>query len=229
MISKHKLQFFTEGLFAVVTAGFSVLGFFSSDFSSEIRLVAVGIGGLVLIVWMISVVMRFLFPVITSLRQNRISADQKNRLHVLIEESCNHMSYQYVHSPFYIWHSAEGRYVGKVKMNYAYHDAVQSWLLDLKSAYDASRRDVSSLLQSFPMAISQAARCAKVAEQDLIALLSDTSFAEVDRKRLAREWDSAKNQFNGWLERWQTLFKEIDKWQGKASTTHYVRPLENIG
>lgn len=113
-------------------------------------------------------------------------------------------------------------------MNYSYHGAIQNWLNDLKERLNDPRNNTLLLIGSLSKAIFEAARLAEQVERELNDLLQEKGVSENAKRKIQKDWESARGHFNQWIDKWQTLFKEIEK-SVKTGGAHYIRPLGMIG
>ena len=82
-------------------------------------------------------------------------------------------------------------------------------------------------MDSLSKAIYEANRLAEQVEQELNGLMQD-ELPENEKRRIQKDWDAARGQFNQWIDKWQTLFKEVEK-SAAEMKAYYVRPLGMIG
>ena len=225
-MGKNELTLFEKLLpvSAVVLAGLALFGKGSSDW---VRYAAVGIALLLAAAWLLAEAGWLGRAIKSKLFSSKLTKDQVVRLSVLLDEISNHMSYSYTLSPFSVWHTCSNEYLDSLRMNYGYHSAIHVWLQDLKAKCDDPRADKILLLGSLSKAIYEASRLAEQAERELEQLLGQ-ELTDARRQAIKKNWDSARAHFNQWIEKWRTLFKEVEK------TTHvecvqYFRPLEMIG
>lgn len=223
---KKGLTFF-EKLLPVSAVALAGLALFGQGYPDWVRYAAVGIALLLALAsllaevgWLGKAIKARLFP-------SRLSKDQAIRLSVLLDEIGNHMSYSYTLSPFYVWHNCSNEYSNVLRMNYNYHGAIQVWLQDIKEKCEDPRANNIALLGSLSKAICEAARLAEQAERDLQQLVGHEQLTDAQRQNIKKSWDSARNHFNQWIEKWRTLFMEVEK-ATHVGCVQYYRPLEMI-
>lgn len=210
---------------SVALAGLALFGQGAPDW---VRYAAIGIALLLAVAWLFAEAGWLGKAIKSKLFRSKLTKDQAVRLSVLLDEINNHMSYSYTLSPFYIWHNCSNDYCDSLRMNYGYHGAIHVWLQDLKAKCEDPRANNILLLGSLSKAISEAAKLGEQAERELQELLGHRQMSDAQRQAIKKSWDSARNHFNQWIDKWRTLFKEVEK------TTHvecvqYFRPLEMIG
>lgn len=225
-MDKKELTFFEKSLAVapVVLAGLALFGQGSPDW---VRFVAIVIALLLAVGWLLAEAGWLGKAIKTKFFRTKLSKEQAVRLSVLLDEISNHMSYSYTYSPFYVWHSCSNEHSGKMRMNYNYHGAIQNWLHDLRGKFDDTRNNTVMLVSSLSKAISEAARLAEQVERELHDLLLQNDLSEDSKKKIQREWDLVRGHFNQWTDKWQLLFKEIEK-TTKTGGTYYIRPLGMI-
>lgn len=221
---KHSLF---EKILPIAVAVLAALALFGQGFPDWVRYCAIGIAVLLALAWLFSETGWAGRAIKFRLFHSRLSRDQAVRLSVLVDEIGNHMSYSYNLSPFYVWHYCSNSYAGKIRMNYRYHGAVNDWLLDLQSGLRDPRRKSVLLVGSLSKAIDQATKLAEQVERELNDLLQREDMTEGDRREIRKNWDSARNYFNQWIDKWQILFKEVGKTANVNCVQHF-RPLEMI-
>lgn len=217
-----------DRLLPVGSVSFGLLALFVEDAPVWVKYTAAAIGLVLAVAWLFSKVGWIGKAIKSRLVRPKISRDQAVRLSVLLDETSNHMSYSYTLSPFHVWHICSNDYSGKVRMNYAYHRAIQSWLHSLNGLLSDPRSNAFLFLDLLSKAIVEAAKVAEQAERDLNDFLHEEQVSDDCRKRIQKDWDAARTHFNGWIDKWQTLFREIDK-SVKTGGAHHVRPLGMIG
>jgi hypothetical protein len=226
-VEKNKISLFQK-LLPVAAVVLATLALFGQGFPEWVRYSALAIGVLLAVAWLFSETGWVGRAIKSWLFRSKLSRDQAVRLSVLLDDISNHMSYSYTLSPFYVWRNAANAHPRKIKMNDSYHGAVHDWLLDLKEALTDPRRNSVLLIGSLSKAIHQATRLAKQAESELHELLQRTDLTENDKREIRKNWDSARNHFNQWIDKWQILFREVSK-TANVSCVQYYRPLEMIG
>lgn len=224
---KKEFAFFEKmlPLAAVVLTGLALFGQGSPNW---VRYAAIGIALLLALAWLLAEVGWLGKTIKARLFPSKLSKEQAVRLSVLLDEISNHMSYSYTLSPFYVWHSCSNEHSDILRMNYNYHGAIHAWLIDLKAKCEDPRANSILLLGSLSKAISEAARLGEQAERDLQQLLGHQGLSDAQRQTTKKSWDSARNHFNQWIDRWRTLFKEVEK-TAQVECGQYFRPLEMIG
>lgn len=210
---------------AVALAGLALFGQGTPDW---VRYTAIGIALLLALAWLFAEVGWLGKAIKARLFPSKLSKDQAVRLSVLLDEISNHMSYSYTLSPFYVWHNCSNDYSGNLRMNYNYHGAISYWLLDLKTKCEDPRANNILLLGSLSKAISEATKLGEQAERELQQLLEKQQLSDAQRQAIKKNWDSARNHFNQWIDKWRTLFKEVEK-TAHVECVQYFRPLEMIG
>lgn len=224
---KNELTIF-EKLLPVAAIALTGLALFVQGSPEWVRYTAIGIALLLALSWLLAEVGWLGKAIKARLFPSKLSKDQAVRLSVLLDEIGNHMSYSYTLSPFYVWHNCSNDYSNILRMNYNYHSAIQVWLQDLKEKSEDSRANNIALLGSLSKAICEATTLAKQAEHDLQQLLCHEQLADAQRHSIKKSWDSARNHFNQWIDKWRTLFKEVEK-TSRIDCVQYFRPLEMIG
>ncbi len=227
MEEKSKTSIF-EKLLPIAGVAFAMLSLFVPGTSDWVRFAASFIGVGLIIAWLFSKTGWVGKAIKFRLFRSKLSKDQAVRLSVLLDEISNHMSYSYTLSPFYVWHNCSNEHSDKMRMNYSYHGAIQSWLHDLRERFNDPRNNTLLLVGPLSKAIFEAARLAEQAERELDDLIQQKGLSENARRKIQRDWDSARGHFNQWIDKWQTLFKEIDK-SVKTGSAHHFRPLGMVG
>lgn len=227
MEEKAKLTVF-DRLLPIAGVSFGLLALFVQGAPDLVKYIASAIGFALAIAWLFSKTGWVGKAIKFRLFRSKLPADQAVRLSVLLDEISNHMSYSYTLSPFYVWHSCSNEYSDKLRMNYSYHTAVSSWLHDLKEKFDDPRSNPLLLIGSLSSAIVEAARLAEQVERELNELLQLKGLPDNAKNNIQKDWDSARGHFNRWIDKWQTLFKEIEK-SARIGGAHHIRPLGMIG
>lgn len=204
------------------------LALFGPGFPNWIRYTALSIGFILLFGWLFAQTGWIGRAIKARLFRSRLSKDQATRLKVLLDEINNCLSYSYTLSPFYVCNEISNRNAGKIEIDWSYHNAIQAWLLDLNEHLSDSKGNTLLFIGSLSKAISALTICAERGERDLQKLLSRSDLGEQEKLYICKRWDAAKNHFNHWLDKWQTLFKEISK-STNIQVVQYFRPLEMIG
>lgn len=225
--AKDKTSHF-EKLLPIASAFFGLLALFVQGTPDWVKYAASSIGFVLALAWLFSKTGWLGKALSFRLFRSKLSKDQAVRLSVLLDDINNHMSYSCMFSPFYVWHSASNKCAGKIKINYSYHSAISDWLRDLQEALKDPRRSSVLLIGSLSKAIYQTTKLAEEAERELHDLLLRGDLSEGDKKEIRKNWDSARNQFNQWIDKWQILFKEVGKTANVSCVQHF-RPLEMIG
>lgn len=226
-IEKSKTSLFKR-LLPIAAVVLAALALFGQGFENWVRYTALGIGLLLAAAWLFSETSWAGKAIKFRLFRSKLSKDQAVRLSVLLDEISNHMSYSYTLSPFYVWHSCANEHSDKMKMNYSYHGPIQNWLNDLRERFSDPRNNTLLLIGSISKAIFEAARLAEQVERELNDLLQQQGLSENAKKKIQRDWDSVRGHFNQWIDKWQSLFKEIEK-AAKTGGVHHIRPLGMIG
>jgi hypothetical protein len=224
---KKDLSFF-ETLLPVAAVALAGLALFGQGYPDWVRYVAIGIALLLALAWLLAEAGWLGKAIKARLFPSKLSKDQAVRLSVLLDEIGNQMSYSYTLSPFYVWHNCSNDYSNILRMNYNYHSAIQIWLQDIKAKSEDPRANNIALLGSLSKAICEAARLAEQVEHDLQQLLNHERLTDAQRHNIKKSWDSARNDFNQWIDKWRTLFKEVEK-TSHIECAQYFRPLEMIG
>jgi hypothetical protein len=217
-----------DRLLPIAGLSFGLLALFVQGAPDWIKYTASSIGLVLAIAWLFSKVGWVGRAIKFRLFRSKLSKDQAVRLSVLLDEISNHMSYSYTLSPFYVWHSCSNDHSDKLRMNYSYHGAIQNWLNDLKERLSDPRNNTLLLIGSLSKAVFEAARLAEQVERELNDLLQEKGLSENAKRKIQKDWESARGHFNQWIDKWQTLFKEIEK-SVKTGGAHYIRPLGMIG
>ena len=97
------------------------------------------------------------------------------------------------------------------------------WLRDLKDLFNAPGSNKLILLGFLSRAIHEATRMAESAEHELNYLLRDKEATGQYRARIVKDWDAAREHFNIYIDKWETLFKEINKTTGLNCDDYYTR------
>lgn len=226
MVKKELTVF--EKLLPVAAIALTGLALFVQGSPEWVRFTAIGIALLLALSWLLAEVGWLGKAISARLFPSKLSKDQLVRLSVLLDEIGNHMSYSYTLSPFYVWHNCSNEYSNLFRMNYNYHGAIQAWLQDIKAKCEDPRANNIAVLGSLSKAIFEASRLAEHAEHDLQQLLSHEQLTDAQRHNIKKSWDSARNHFNQWIDKWRTLFKEVEK-TSHVECVQYFRPLEMIG
>lgn len=159
--------------------------------------------------------------------RSKLRSEQSVRLTTLLDDINNLMSYSYVHSPFYVWHSISNEFSEAVRMEYGYHGAVYSWLLDLKAQFEDPAFNNMLLFPSLSKAILEANKLAERAKRDFEELLRKGTVSEQQLKSLRKDWDSSRSQFNQWIGNFRALFKALNS-EHKLSCVDYFRPIAMV-
>lgn len=228
MATDNKKTSVFERAIAIAGLALAALGLFDRSSSDLIRYGVVFIGVIVALTLLLTEVRyvftriwRWLFP-------RTLSKSHAYRLEALLGDMSNHMSYSYTHSPFYVWRECSNKYDANIRMNYRYHGAVHSWLEDLRSRLKESGTNKLLLVCSLSKAILEAVKLAEAASDELNELLRSEAVPEREKRRVQKDWDSAKDLFNHWISDWKTLFHEISI-SNKEEAPHYLPPLKSIG
>lgn len=226
MTANTKLSLFEK---AVPVAGvlFGLLALFTQGAPTWVRYLGMAIGVLLVAAWLISRASWLGKRITFRIFRSRLSKDQAVRLDVLMDETSNHVSYGYTLSPFYVWRQAANRHPDSIKMNYSYFHAIQRWVSDVRLQQGNSQMSTALLVKLLSSAICEATKLGEFAENELNEMLRDTSLPQDERSEIARNWESARIHFNQWIDKWQTLFKEINK-KMDAHCIDYFRPLEGM-
>lgn len=217
-----------EGLLPIAGVSFGLLALFAQGTPHWVKYAASSIGVVLTVAWLFSKTGWIGKAIKFRLFRSKLSKDQAVRLSVLLDEISNHMSYSYTLSPFSVWHNCSNEHSDKLRMNYSYHAAIQSWLHDLSERFSDPRNNTLLLIGSLSKAILEAARLAEQVERELNDLLQEKGLSENAKRKIQKDWDSARGHFNRWIDKWQTLFKEIEKLV-KTGGAHHIPPLGMIG
>jgi hypothetical protein len=204
--------------------GLSVLSLFGNGYPAWVQYFAIGIASVIVLGWLISetgwlgraIKLRF-FP-------NKLTKDQRIRLAVFLDEINNVLSYSYTYSPFYVWHSNLNKPNQQIRMDYAHHNAIFTWIVDIRDTLAQPKVNALYVIPSLSKALSEATKLGEKAERDLQELYLNSDLNDSDKRRLKKDWDSAKTRFNSWINSFSALSKEINK-SIASSCVHYFRPL----
>jgi len=224
---KIKSNWFIK-LYPIVGLALAILAFFNDGFSFWVKLMAASIGGLLILAWLFSETSWLGKAIKSRLFRAKLTKEQAVRLSVLLDDISNEMSYLYTLSPFSVWHNCGNDHRCLLKMNYSYFNSMHSWMTDLRDKFDDPGTNNIILLSSLSTAVAETARLAQFIERELDELISHEEITEQERNKILKEWDSSKNNFNNWIERWKTLFKEVNKSLNINCVDHF-RTLEMIG
>jgi len=215
-------------LLPIVGVILSVLAFFSDGFPVWVTAAAVTVGGLLVLAWFFSEVGWIGKAIKFRWFKSKLTKDQAVRLSILLDDIDKLMSYSYTNSPFYVWHNYSNKYPSSIKFNISYFSTVHSWLEDLNVKFNDPKVNNMILLNSLSNAISETTRFAECIERDLEEFIRKGELTDQEKNRLTKEWGSAKDSFNQWIDNWRTLFKEINK-TTNVKCVEYFRSLEMIG
>jgi len=215
-------------LLPIVGIILSVLAFFSDGFPGWVTATAVSIGILLILAWLFSETGWLGKAIKFRWFRSKLSKDQAVRLSVLLDDISNQLSYSYTLSPFYVWRNCSNNHSSLIKFNDGYFSCIRSWMGDLKENLDNPSVNNLLLLSSLSKAVAETTRLAEFAERELEDLLRCNQISEQERARILKEWDSVKNHFNQWIDKWRTLFKEVNK-TTNINCIEYFRSLEMIG
>jgi len=226
-MSKEKEQSAFKILEPIASITLAVIGVLSTGASDFIRYGVILIAIVLAIAWLFSEAgwvgkaMKFRWF------KTKLPNEQALRLSVMLDDVSNVMSDSYTLSPFYVWRNWSNKYPNIIRMNHSYFGSVHSWMSDVKEKFDDPGIDNLLLLGSLSKAVSETTRLAECVGRDLEELLRNEEVTKQDRLRILKEWDSSKNHFNQWIDKWRTLFKEINK-TTEVQCVDYFRPLEML-
>ena len=215
-------------LLPIVGIVFSFLAFYSKGYPSWVTATATGIGLLLVLAWLFSESGWIGKAIKFRWFRSKLPDDQAVRLSVLLDDVSNEMSYSYTLSPFYVWHNCSNNHSNITRINYHYFYSMQCWMDDLREKFDAPSIDNILLLNTLSKAVSETTKLAEAIEKEIEDLLRNEELTDQDRSRILKEWDSARNHFNQWIDKWGTLFREINKTKN-LNCVDYFRPLKMIG
>lgn len=215
-------------LLPVVGVMFPILAFFPNGFPVWVTITAVIIGVLLVLAWLLSEAGWLGRAIKFRWFRSKLTKEQAVRLSVLLDDVNNLMSYSYTLSPFYVWHNCSNSYSSILRMNYNYFSSIHSWMDDLRGKLENPGINNLLLLSSLSKAISGTTKLAEFVEHEIEELLRKEEITAQERARILKEWDSAKNHFNQWIDKWRTLFKEINK-TTNVNCIEYFHSLEMIG
>jgi len=228
MSEEHSNKSWVKQLLPIVGLVFAILAFFADGFPVWVTATAVTIGAALVFAWLLSEAGWIGKAIKLRWFRTKLSKEQAVRLSILLDDISNLMSFSYTLSPFYVWHNCSNNHSSLIRMNYGYLNSINSWIIDLKEKFDDPGINNLLLLGSLSKAVSESTLLAQCVERELEELLRNDGITEQERSRILKEWDSAKNHFNQWIDKWRTLFKEINK-TTKIKCVEYFRPLEMIG
>jgi hypothetical protein len=214
-------------LLPVVGVMFTVLAFFATGFPEWVTRTAVIVGAMLLLAWLFEEAGWIGRAIKHRLFRSKLRHEQSIKLCILLDDINNQFSTNCVHSPFYIWHRISNDYCDHIRMDYNYHGAIHTWLNDLKAQFEDPAFNSFLLFASLSKAVAEANRLAERVENDIEKTFLLEEVEEQDRKRLRKEWDSAKTGFNQWVSDWKILFKELNH-SHKLGCVEYFRPLELV-
>ena len=223
---KQKNNWFTK-LYPIAGLLLAVLAFFNDGFSFWVKFIAVSIGGILVLAWLFSETSWLGKAIKSRLFRAKLSKEQAVRLSVLLDDISNEMSYLYTLSPFYVWHNCGSNHSSLLKMNYSYFYSMHNWMTDLRDKFDDPGINNIILFGSLSKAVAETARLAEFVEREIDELLRHKEITDQERGRILKEWDSSRNNFNNWIERWKTLFKEVNKTTNLNCVDHF-RTLEML-
>jgi hypothetical protein len=217
-----------EKALPVASASFGLLALFIQGSPEWVRYAASVIGVILAVAWLFSKTGWIGEAIKFRLFRAKLPKDQAVRLSVLLDEINDNMSYSFTLSPFNVWRNCSNEHSGIMKMNYSYYGAIANWLQDLREKFSDPRNNTFLLIDSLNKAISETVRLAEQVEGDLNDLLQKNELSDSSKRKIQKDWDSARNHFNQWIDKWQMLFKEIRK-SIKTVGAPYIRPLKMIG
>jgi hypothetical protein len=226
MSDKGRISF--ERILPVAGLLLTALALFGKGYPSWVRYSTVGVGALLTLAWFFSEARWISLAIRRKFFPDKLSKDHVVRLGVLLDEINNYMSTSYVLSPFSVWHNSSNDYPNFLRMNYRYHSAIHTWLLDLKGMCDSLNTRGLFVVLPLSRAISSAAILGKQAEEELQRLVGSEEVSEEKRRQIIKSWGSARERYNVWLDKWQDLMKEIDKVSGIGCIL-YFQPLDMLG
>jgi hypothetical protein len=227
MSEENNKNWFKQSL-PIVGTVLTVLTFFADGFPIWVTTSAVVVGMLLVLSWLFSEAGWLGKAIRLRWFRSKLSKEQAVRLSVLLDDISNQMSYSYTSSPFYVWRNCSNKYSKYFRFNDSYYGCVTFWLNDLKDKFNDPGVNNLPLLNSLSKSVSEASKLAEYAEKELEELLRNKEVTDQERARILKEWDSAKNHFNHWIDKWRTLFKEINK-TTNVNCIEYFRSLEMIG
>jgi hypothetical protein len=211
----------------MVALSLAFLSLFGAEYSSWVRYSAVLIAAITILGWLLSesawigiVIKNRFFP-------TKLTKDQKNRLDIFLDQIENFMSYSCTYSPFYVWHSCSNSHIKLLRMDYPHHNAIFSWLNDLKLNVELKDINQIKFMESLSRAISESSKLAEKAEHQIQELFGNESIDSSEKKQIKKQWDTAKTHFNRWLADYSLLCKEVNK-KNSSNCFDYYRTLEMI-
>jgi len=204
------------------------LGLLATTVPDWIRYIAVIVAVLLVISWLFSELGWMGQAIKFRLFQSGLSKEHATRLSVLLDSIDNMMSDAYTLSPFYIWRNCNNKYPKTLRMNHGYLTCIRTWLRDIQEKIDDPAVKNPLIIESLSKAISETTRLAESVEQEINELIRVEEIDEQEKQNLLKDWDASKNYFNQWIDRWENLFKEINKSKG-MKCMEYFRVLKMIG
>lgn len=217
-----------DKLLVIAPVTLAALALFGSGFQEWVRYAAAAIGIVLAVAWLLSEAGWVGEAIKFRFFRSKLSKDRAIRLAVLLDETSHHLSYAYALSPFSVWQSCANSHSDKIRMNYSYHGAVQSWVQDLQDKFSDPRLNGLLLIGSLSKAIFETTGLAEYVERALHEFIVRDDVSEDERKKIIRSWDSARTHFNHWIDKWQLLFMEVSR-TANVTCVQYFRPLEMIG
>lgn len=157
----------------------------------------------------------------------KLTNNQALKLESLLNESSNILSDLCVYSPFYVALRANRQPISGPSLDPLHLQAMRAWVFSLKAKIEERKVKPISIIDSLSLAISELTKAAERAERDVQSIVDSSEISEQDRKRVQKEWDTAKHHFNSWITEFRSLFKEINL-KTDAGCVEYFRALELV-
>lgn len=214
--------------FPLVGVVFPLLTFLSSTVEFWIKAAAASFAGVVLFVWMLVEILPACIGAIKRKKLKKLSKKHRSELRGLISDVNSYLSYSSERAPFQIWHELSNDTNCDIRMDYHYHGAIHTWLLDLQEASHRREKTPVVLAVSLSKAIAECGHLAERVSEDVDRYLE---IVDLDANRAARfrkQWGSARESFNSWLQDCVKLFREINQ-GSNANCVTYIPPLPPLG
>lgn len=157
----------------------------------------------------------------------KLTSNQALKLKSLLNEASNILSDLCVYSPFYVAQRASRQPISSAALDPAHVQAIRAWVFSLKVKIENGKVKPILIVDSLSEAISELTKAAERAERDVQSIVDSSEISEQDRKRVQKEWDTAKHHFNSWITEFRSLFKEINL-KTDAGCVEYFRALELV-
>ena len=105
---------------------------------------------------------------------------------------------------------------------------ISNLINDLKEKFTDPAINNTLLINSLSKSVAEANKLACHVESELNSMLHNEIFDNKNRGGILKEWDVSKNDFNLWVDKWRTLFKEINKTKN-LNCIEFFRSLEMVG